>query len=67
MSRHPHVWISLGLGIILVVGDCAVDAFFFGDGGFLDELLRPAPIEIWTRSLIVGACVALNAVNQFLG
>ena len=52
MSRHEQTSTRLDQSrswIILVVVDCAVDAFFFGDGGFLDELLRPAPIEIWTQ------------------
>ncbi len=51
------------LGVLLVVGywllKATLDAFVFQEGSWVEQVIAPAPQEIWTRSVVVALLVVL--------
>ena len=60
MKIRNDIAISLALGVTLAILDCFADAFVFHGRSLADQFLRPTPVEIWMRSVLIAACLALG-------
>lgn len=56
-GRVNHIWVYIGLAIIIWTIDSAIDVFVFDDGSFVSQILTPSLYELYTRLLICSTLI----------
>ncbi|MGC9307351.1 MAG: PAS domain S-box protein [Thermoplasmatota archaeon] len=60
------IWLGILAAVVYWIMEAAVDAVFFAGQPFVEELVSPAPHEMWMRSIGAGLLVVLGVVAQML-
>ncbi|TAL26017.1 MAG: EAL domain-containing protein [Nitrospirae bacterium] len=58
------IWVSIGLGIFFWIIDSAVDAYIFGEGSFISQIITPAMNELWVRLFALAVLILSGIFAQ---
>ncbi|HDH98192.1 MAG TPA: PAS domain-containing hybrid sensor histidine kinase/response regulator [Deltaproteobacteria bacterium] len=59
-------WIGIGLAAVFWVLESTIHVYIFHDGEFLQQLINPAPHEIWMRLAVISMFIAFSIYAQFI-
>lgn len=63
-SPSGMIGLSVGLAVLYWVLEALMDAFVFGEGGFVERLITPDHNELWMRMIIAGLLVGFGVYGS---